>query len=290
LEALFWAALKKPPDQREAFLAVQCPDDPDLRRKLQRMLAADERQAAFLEIPLPEVLTSGLPRTSVARWKLLESVGEDGLGVVYRAECLEDGVRLEAAIKILRPGFDTGKFHEKFVKERQILAGLDHPGIVRLMDCGADSYGRSFLVMEFIEGEPLNAHLERANTAIPQRLELFESICEAVSYLHSRLIIHGDIKPANVLVTMQAELNGTVWLESAASFYRTRTYGREPHGARARYPDGSGSEQPCPAVTFTRVSNASILWVTAKAEITHSPEPPFRSTSDLMPFLLRREA
>ena len=165
------------------------------------MLAADERAGTFLEIPLPEVLASDLPRVSVARWKLLECVGEGGLGVVYRAECVEDGVKLEAAVKILRPGLDTGKFREKFVKERQILAGLDHPGIVRLMDCGADSHGRSFMVMEFIRGEPLNTYLERANPSVPRRLELFESVCEAVSYLHSRLIIHGDIKPANVLVT-----------------------------------------------------------------------------------------
>ena len=165
------------------------------------MLAADERAGAFLEIPLPEVLASDLPRASVARWKLLECIGEGGLGVVYRAECIEDGVKLEAAVKILRPGLDTGKFREKFVKERQILAGLDHPGIVRLMDCGADSRGRSFMVMEFIRGEPLNTYLERANPSIPQRLALFESVCEAVGYLHSRLIIHGDIKPANVLVT-----------------------------------------------------------------------------------------
>ncbi len=200
LEALFWAAVNIPPDQRESFLSLQCPD-PDLQSELRRMLAADERAGAFLEIPLPEVLASDLPRASVARWKLLECIGEGGLGVVYRAECIEDGVKLEAAVKILRPGLDTGKFREKFVKERQILAGLDHPGIVRLMDCGADSRGRSFMVMEFIRGEPLNTYLERANPSIPQRLALFESVCEAVGYLHSRLIIHGDIKPANVLVT-----------------------------------------------------------------------------------------
>ena len=116
LEALFSAAVNLPPDKREAFLSVQCPDDPDFRRELRRMLAADERAGAFLEIPLPEVLASDLPRASVARWKLLECVGEGGLGVVYRAECVEDGVRLEAAVKILRPGLDTGKFREKFVR------------------------------------------------------------------------------------------------------------------------------------------------------------------------------
>ena len=201
LEELFWAVVNRGPEERERFLSVECPDDPELRRELQRMLAADERAGAFLKIPLLELLTSDLPLVSVARWKLLERVGEGGLGVVYRAECMEDGVRIEAAVKILRPGFDTGKFRDKFMKERQILAGLDHPGIVRLMDCGADSYGRSYMVMEYIRGEPLNAYLTRANPPVPQRLELFEFICQAVSYLHSRLIIHGDIKPANVLVT-----------------------------------------------------------------------------------------
>ena len=200
LETLFWQAMGIPRDQREAFLDLHCPDDPDLRHDLQRMLAADENAGAFLEIPLPEVLASDLPHAQVARWKLLECVGEGGLGVVYRAECIEDGVRLEAAVKILRPGFDTGQFREKFVRERQILAGLDHPGIVRLMDCGADSRG-SFLVMEFVRGEPLNTCLERASLTLRQRLELFESICESVSYLHAHLVIHGDIKPANVLVT-----------------------------------------------------------------------------------------
>src|SRR5262249_810229 len=201
LEALFWEIVSTPRDRRDAVLSAHCPDDPDLRRDLRRMLDAEEHAGSFLEIPLPDILASDLPRDTVARWKLLECVGEGGLGVVYRAECLEDGVRLEAAVKLLRPGFDTGKFREKFVKERQILAGLDHPGIVRLMDCGADSYGRSFLVMEFIQGEPLSTYLERTNPAVSQRLALFESVCEAVSYLHSRLVIHGDIKPANVLVT-----------------------------------------------------------------------------------------
>jgi predicted Ser/Thr protein kinase len=188
-------------DERDAFVRAACAGAPDLRRKLQRLLAAHERAGSFLELPLPEVLAHDLPRGSVARWRLLECVGEGGLGVVYRAECIEDGVRLEAAVKILRPGFDTGKFREKFVRERQILAGLDHPGIVKLLDCGADAAGRSFLVMEYVRGEPLNRYLERTDPAPSERLSLFQSVCESVGYLHSRLVVHGDLKPANVLVT-----------------------------------------------------------------------------------------
>src|SRR5215467_12475705 len=170
IEALFWKACRIPRDQRSALLSAECTGDPDLQRNVQRMLDADDRAGAFLEIPLPEILASDLPRTTIARWKLIDCVGEGGLGVVYRAECIEDGVKLEAAVKILRPGLDTGKFREKFMKERQILAGLDHPGIVRLMDCGADSYGRSFMVMEFIQGEPLNTYLERTNPVVSHRL------------------------------------------------------------------------------------------------------------------------
>jgi hypothetical protein len=201
LERLFWAAIHMPSHEREFFLSSECSRNPDLRREVERMLAADHGAGAFLERPLPDVLVQEPPSVSLARWTLLERVGEGGLGVVYRAERLDDGVRLEAAVKILRPGFDTGKFRERFVQERQILAGLDHPGIVRLMDCGADATGRSFLVMEFVRGEPLDAYLQRTNSPAPARLELFESICEAVGYLHSRLVVHGDIKPSNVLVT-----------------------------------------------------------------------------------------
>jgi serine/threonine-protein kinase len=99
-----------PSRERESFLSAECSQDPDLRREVERMLAADHCAGAFLEHPLPDVLAQDLPCASLARWTLLERVGEGGLGVVYRAERLDDGVRLEAAVKILRPGFDTGKF------------------------------------------------------------------------------------------------------------------------------------------------------------------------------------
>src|SRR6516165_9916000 len=123
LEQLFWAAVELNSAERRAFL-LEC--DPDLRPELDRMLEADRRAGTFLERPLPDVLADDVPQDRIASWRLLERVGEGGLGVVYRAESRHDGVRLEAAIKILRPGFDTGRFHERFIQERQILAQLDH--------------------------------------------------------------------------------------------------------------------------------------------------------------------
>jgi serine/threonine protein kinase len=118
--------------------------------------------------------------------------------VVYRAESSQDGVRLEAAVKILRPGLDTGILRDRFNHERQILAGLDHPGIARFIDCGADGAGRSFLAMEYVHGEALGGYLT-AQRGLRERVRLFEQVAEAVQYLHSRLVAHGDIKPANIL-------------------------------------------------------------------------------------------
>src|SRR5690349_14712694 len=115
LERLYWAAAAMPPEERPGFLEAQ---EPALRRKLELMLEADESGGPFLEQPLPEVLARDLPQSTLSRWQLRERIGEGGLGVVYRAECEQDGVRLEAALKILRPGFDTGKFQERFVQER----------------------------------------------------------------------------------------------------------------------------------------------------------------------------
>ena len=122
----FGQAISLPAEEREAFVSTSAAATPNCGASCSACSAANESAGAFLEVPLPEMLASDLPRASLARWKLLECVGEGGLGVVYRAECVEDGVELEAAVKILRPGLDTGKFREKFVKERQILAGLDH--------------------------------------------------------------------------------------------------------------------------------------------------------------------
>jgi serine/threonine protein kinase len=166
------------------------------------MLDADAQAGAFLDRPLPGLAAQ--PGERIGRWKLIERIGEGGLGVVYRASCEADGVTLHAAVKILRAGFDRGVFHQRFIQERNILSGIDHPYIARLIDAGADARGDSFLAIEFVNGQPLDQYLEKSHSSLGEMLELFNRICQAVGYLHSNGIVHGDIKPSNVMVKQEA--------------------------------------------------------------------------------------
>jgi serine/threonine protein kinase len=202
LEDLFQQAVALSEADRAAFLDHMCDSRPILYDKLRRMLEADAKAGAFLDRPLAHFAAQ--PGERVGRWKLIERIGEGGLGVVYRASCEADGVTLHAAVKILHPGFDRGVFHERFVQERNILSGIDHPYIARLIDAGADACGASFLAIEFVNGQPLDQYLEESHSSLDEMLRLFNRICEAVGYLHSNGIVHGDIKPSNVMVKQEA--------------------------------------------------------------------------------------
>jgi serine/threonine protein kinase len=202
LDDLFQQAVALPEADRAAFLDRKCHSRPILYGKLRRMLDADAKAGAFLDRPLAHFAAQ--PGERIGRWNLIERIGEGGLGVVYRASCEADGVTLHAAVKILRAGFDRGVFHQRFVQERNILSGIDHPYIARLIDAGADACGDSFLAIEFVNGQPLDGYLEESRSSLDQMLELFNRICEAVGYLHSNGIVHGDIKPSNVMVKQEA--------------------------------------------------------------------------------------
>ncbi|MBM3736667.1 MAG: hypothetical protein FJW39_12865 [Acidobacteria bacterium] len=180
---------------RAQLLEEACASKPQLRTELQLVLDADG--GSFLDRPITESLSLGEPGQTIGRWRLCEKVGEGGTGVVYRGETRQDGVAVEAAVKVLRPGFDTGLLRQRFQHERQILAGLDHPGIARFIDCGADEAGRSFLAVEYVRGEPLGDYLA-THGALANRVRLFEQVALAVEYLHGRLVVHGDLKPANI--------------------------------------------------------------------------------------------
>ncbi|MBI4909794.1 MAG: serine/threonine protein kinase [Acidobacteria bacterium] len=198
LETLYNAASELKGDERRKFLDTACAGRSALRRQLEQMLSTD---TAFLSESLLSQALRSEQVTQIGRWRVKNQIGEGGLGIVYRAETVDDGVTMEAAVKILRPGFDSGMFRGRFQQERQILASLSHPGIARFMDCGADEEGRSCLAMEFVSGELLADVLEKSTLTLRQKVDLFAGVAQAVQYLHSRLVVHGDIKPGNVMVT-----------------------------------------------------------------------------------------
>ncbi len=133
-------------------------------------------------------------------YRILEKIGEGGGGVVYRAAQSEP-VRREVALKVIRLGMDTRTVIARFEAERQALALMDHPGIARVFDAGVTGRGRPFFVMELVAGEPITGFCDRKNLSVPQRLELFLHVCEAVRHAHLKGIIHRDLKPSNILVT-----------------------------------------------------------------------------------------
>jgi serine/threonine protein kinase len=197
LEDAFQRAVALPPADRGLFLDREC--RLTLRAHVERLIDADSRANEIFNPTHSGDAAVADGRTSIGRWRLIERIGSGGLGVVYRASCECDGVTLQAAVKILRPGL-SALLHTRFVQERSILAGLDHPYIARLIDVGADECGTSFLAMEFVEGLPLDLYLEQRHPAFSERLELFAKICDAAAFLHEHAIVHGDLKPSNVMV------------------------------------------------------------------------------------------
>ena len=206
IERVFLDVLDLPLAERPARLDALCAGDSGLRARVESLLMAQENSGDFLGRTLPECLAADFTADTVAQWQLVERIGEGGLGVVYRACAEQDGVQLTAAVKILRPGFDDAAFRRRFVQERQILASLDHPHIARLLDAGISAAGVSYMAMQFVDGRPIDRHLAESSPSLHSRIGLFTQVCEAVLYLHSRFIAHGDIKPSNVMVTAEGSV------------------------------------------------------------------------------------
>ena len=139
--------------------------------------------------------------TFVGPYKLLEQIGEGGMGVVYMAD-QQAPVRRRVALKIIKPGMDTRQVIARFEAERQALALMDHPNIARVLDAGTTSTGGPYFVMELVRGIPLTDYCDQNNLSVHQRLDLFVTVCHAVQHAHQKGIIHRDIKPSNVLITL----------------------------------------------------------------------------------------
>src|SRR5215472_6289857 len=200
-------------DERSVYLDRICDGDADLRGRVEALLQAHSASASFLEVPAgtaPKVTNSSAPviegaGTLIGPYKLLEPIGEGGMGVVYMAEQTHP-VRRKVALKIIKPGMDTRQVVARFEAERQALALMDHPNIARVLDAGATDTGRPYFVMELVRGIPITKFCDQAHLPIPERLELFVSVCRAVQHAHQKGIIHRDLKPGNVLVTVNDDV------------------------------------------------------------------------------------
>src|SRR3954451_12221480 len=208
-ETIFHVARKiEAPEARGAYLDQVCGEDRRLRGKVEILLSAYDRERSFLESPAvsaPEASTAAWspspepPGTVIAPYKLMEQIGEGGMGVVYVAEQTKP-VRRKVALKIIKPGMDTKQVIARFEAERQALAMMDHPNIARVHDAGATESGRPYFVMELVRGIPITDYCDREQLSIPERLELFVVVCRAVQHAREKGVIHRDLKPSTVLL------------------------------------------------------------------------------------------
>ena len=216
IEQLCDQALTLTEDERGAFLKSACAGDEELRREVESLLAFQKQAENFIETPAMDQAAKAMaeseyesraatPRIGlmVSHYRIVERLGYGGMGEVYRAVRADDQYQKLVALKLVRSGFDTQFIQERFKNERQILAGLEHPNIGRLIDGGTTEDGLPYFVMELVEGEPIDRYCESHRLSTVRRLELFRSVCSAVHYAHQHLVVHRDIKPGNILVSVE---------------------------------------------------------------------------------------
>lgn len=211
---LFSEALKQPASSRDAWLEAASADTAT-RDEVQALLRVYEEDPGFLEAPsgaaaaAARVIDEREGRRAEGRrlgpYRLAREVGRGGMGVVYEATRDDAEFERRVAIKVLPAALASATRDERFRFERQVLAGLDHPNIARLFDAGSSDDGVPYLVMEYVDGEPIDAWCHRRQLTIRQRVELLLAVCRAVAHAHQNLVVHRDLKPANILVTAQGQ-------------------------------------------------------------------------------------
>src|SRR5215471_4909226 len=202
VEDLFQRALDMDASLRRTFLEDACGGDDELRSEVEGLLASAGKTLDWLRRPVDraarEVASTG---QRIGVYALVRLLGEGGMGRVFLAERADEQYRQLVAIKLMHSSlWPADAMLERFRTERQILAGLSHPNIARLLDGGMTAEGAPYLVMEYVEGVPIDEYCRANNLSVEQRLELFLRICAAVEYAHKNLVVHRDIKPGNVLV------------------------------------------------------------------------------------------
>ena len=204
VERIFLEALRiEDFGKQTQFLDRECGSNVDLRKQIEELLVANQEMSRFLDQTQSQDSSIALPLptgSSIGSYKLVEQIGQGGMGVVFVAQ-QEEPVKREVALKIIRPGMDTSEVLARFEQERQALAMMDHPNIAKVLDAGATSEGRPYFVMELVRGTPITQYCDTQKLSNPRRLELFIDVCKAIQHAHQKGVIHRDIKPGNVLVT-----------------------------------------------------------------------------------------
>lgn len=217
IEPILDAVLDLPEPERSRRARELCGDDAPLARVVCELIDADRDSGSFLDGPAPlgidpdetlaeEALDAGGPLERVGPFRIVRELGRGGMGTVLLGERDDGQFEQSVAIKVLHPGLAVGAARETLVRERRILARLEHPRIARMYDGGVTDRGEPYFVMENVEGLPLDAYCAQRKLPVRGRLRLFREVCRAVEYAHGRFVVHCDIKPRNILVTAEGEV------------------------------------------------------------------------------------
>jgi serine/threonine protein kinase/Flp pilus assembly protein TadD len=205
-EPIFQAAADLPPESRAAILAERCGEDAELLALVKRLLALHDRGlGSFLQPSADETASKTIQddsheSTSIGPYRILETIGEGGMGTVYHAEQSKP-IHRRVALKVIKPGMDSKQVIARFEVEREALALMDHPNIAKVLDAGETEQGGPYFVMDLVKGEPITEYCDRHTLSTRERLDLFIPVCRAVQHAHQKGIIHRDLKPSNILVT-----------------------------------------------------------------------------------------
>ncbi|HTR37306.1 MAG TPA: protein kinase [Bryobacteraceae bacterium] len=198
-------ALERAPEERDDFVRRACGENDELREEVESLLFYHDQADTLLETPAAlhvlEQSPGAVPGRLVGAFRIVREIGHGGMAVVYLGERDDGQFRMRAAIKMLKPGVYSREILQRFANERQTLAALDHPNIVKLLDGGSTEDGLPYLVMEYVEGVSMVEYCDAHLLSVNQRLGLFLKVCAAVEYAHRSQVIHRDLKPGNILIT-----------------------------------------------------------------------------------------
>ena len=252
LEAAFAEATSLEGDARASMLAKFAAEHPDLEQQLLDLLAADSADDSSLAEPiassareLAEATTDPWDNRRIGAWTIRHRIADGGMGAVFLAERSDDEYQQTVALKIMTAQLLAKDAVTRFRAERQILASLSHPNIAKLIDGGSTDENLPYLVLEYVDGLPIDQYCDEQQLSIPERLRLFMKVCSAVDFAHRNLVVHRDLKPNNILVDTSGEPKlldfGIAKLLESSSVQQTMAVTRE--GMRAMTPEYASPEQ-----------------------------------------------